>query len=112
VERFNQTVSNCLRAKVNENQDNWDESLPLILFSYRATMQSSTKFSPFYMMFARQPCFPIDAEFGEVEGLFISSCDDSEMHSAVEKLESINELVRSTAEKNIEKNTEKAKRTI
>jgi hypothetical protein len=34
------------------------------------------------------------------------------MHSAVEKLESINELVRSTAEKNIEKNTEKAKRTI
>ena len=41
---------------------NWDELLDPILFSYRVTKQASTKYSPFYMMFGREPRLPIDVE--------------------------------------------------
>ena len=47
TERFNQTLSFSLIAKINEDQSNWDMLLDLILFSYRVTRQSSTKYSPY-----------------------------------------------------------------
>ena len=44
TERFNQTLSFSLIAKINEDQSNWDMLLDQILFNYRVTRQSSTKY--------------------------------------------------------------------
>lgn len=58
-ERFNQTLQNSLRKHINEKQDDWDQVLDAILFAYRTSQHSSTKMSPFVLMYNRQPKLPI-----------------------------------------------------
>ena len=53
VERFNQTLQRSLVKVVNENQTDWDEKLDGILFAYRTATQTSTKYSPFELMYCR-----------------------------------------------------------
>lgn len=47
---------------MNERQDNWDEYLDMVMFSMRTEHQSSTKYSPFEVMYGRKPVFPSEVE--------------------------------------------------
>ncbi|KII70022.1 hypothetical protein RF11_01327 [Thelohanellus kitauei] len=45
-----------LRLSARDNQMNsWDDDIPLVLFAYRQSIQSSTKYSPYELMFGRKP---------------------------------------------------------
>jgi len=55
VERFNKTLCKMLSAYANSNQTNWDLYLPLVLFAYRTAEQSSSGFSPFSLLYGREP---------------------------------------------------------
>ncbi|MBN3289911.1 POL2 protein, partial [Polypterus senegalus] len=55
VERFNQTLKQMLRKVVSADGRNWDQLLPLVLFAYREVPQASTGFSPFELLYGRQP---------------------------------------------------------
>ena len=59
-ERSNQTISRAIMKYINDEQDDWDEDLDCIVFSYRTSVHSSTKFSPFYLMYGRDPVLPIE----------------------------------------------------
>ena len=59
-ERFNQTLQRQLLKYVNEDQNDWDLYLDAILFSYRVSRQSSTKTSPFVLVYGRQPRLPVE----------------------------------------------------
>ena len=59
-ERFNQTLINMLSMYTDADQHDWDDHLPFVLFAYRSAVQSSTKHSPFYLMYGRNPIFPVD----------------------------------------------------
>ena len=109
TERFNQTLSNCLRAKINDEQNDWDEHLSLILFAYRATIQNSTKYSPFYMMFAREPSFPIDTEMLSEEPVHVGADSICDSKNTMDTLLEIQELIRSNAEANISRAQKKQK---
>lgn len=61
-ERFNQTMERAIAKFVNENNDDWDQHLDGILFAYRTAQHDSTKLSPFYVMFGRQPILPVDMD--------------------------------------------------
>ena len=50
TERFNRTLRHMLRTAAVENKD-WDELLPLLMMSYRASIHSSTNFSPNSLVF-------------------------------------------------------------
>lgn len=52
-ERFNQTLQNALTKVVNDDQNDWDEKIPSILFGYRTSKHASTGYSPFEVMFGR-----------------------------------------------------------
>ena len=69
TERFNQILSNCLVSKTNESQNDWDDKLDAILFSYRVSRQASTKYSPYFLMFGRHPRLPIDVEYEAANSL-------------------------------------------
>ena len=45
---------------VDEKQEDWDRYLSAVLFAYRTSVQASTKYSPFYLMYHRQAKLPID----------------------------------------------------
>jgi hypothetical protein len=60
TERFNQTLMDMLSKYVRDNSKDWDELIPYILFGYRTAIQESTRETPFYLMFRRDPVLPID----------------------------------------------------
>lgn len=61
VERFNRTLTEMLSKTVEKNGKDWDQKLPYVLFAYRSSPQSSTKESPFFLLYGRDPKLPIEA---------------------------------------------------
>ena len=61
VERFNHTIVSMIAMYTNEYPDDWDEHLNYCIWAYRTSVNDTTKFSPFYLMYGRDPLFPIDA---------------------------------------------------
>lgn len=45
----------------NTNQTDWDEFLPLVTFAYNTDKQDTTQFSPFMLLYAREPVLPTEA---------------------------------------------------
>lgn len=62
VERYNQTLQNMLIKYVNDKQDLWDEFLDTSVFAYNTSVQESTHYSPFELMFGRKATLPIDLD--------------------------------------------------
>ena len=48
----------ALSKLVSEEQNNWDDRLEEVLFAIRTKKQSSTKFSPFFLLYGREAVFP------------------------------------------------------
>ena len=59
VERYNQTLTAMLAMSVHKGGPEWDELLPYVLFAYRASQQASTRESPFYLLYGRDPRLPV-----------------------------------------------------
>ena len=71
-----------------------------MLFAYRVSKQKSTGYSPFYMMFHRQPSLPIDFDMLEVHN---ASDVEPDYDAFIEKMTSIRENVKETASRNIDR---------
>lgn len=55
MERFNQTLKRIVRRVVAEEGRDWDLMLPYLLFGVREVPQAPTGFTPFELLFSRQP---------------------------------------------------------
>lgn len=59
VERVNATLGDKLAMVIEGNEkynsDNWDEALPMVVFAINSTLHTSTGFSPYELLYARQP---------------------------------------------------------
>ncbi|KAL0169058.1 hypothetical protein M9458_037280, partial [Cirrhinus mrigala] len=55
VERFNQTLKQMLRRVAAEDKTDWDLMIPYVMFGIREVPQASTGFTPFELLFGRQP---------------------------------------------------------
>ena len=60
VERFNQTLKQMLRKVMSEEGRNWDRMLPFVLFAYREVPHTSTRFSPFELIYGRDVRGPLE----------------------------------------------------
>uniref|UniRef100_A0A2S2QEP6 RNA-directed DNA polymerase n=1 Tax=Sipha flava TaxID=143950 RepID=A0A2S2QEP6_9HEMI len=61
VERVNGVLCYSLKNYINDdNQHRWSYFLPYITLAYNATPQTSTNYSPFFLMHGFEPYFPID----------------------------------------------------
>ena len=61
-ERVNRTMLAMLSKYLDESHTEWDRHLPLLVLAYRAQVHRSIGYSPFFMMFGREPRLPVDAE--------------------------------------------------
>ena len=60
VERFHGTLKPMLRKVIKSQPRQWHRYIPALLFAVREMPNASTGFSPFELMFGRQPRGPID----------------------------------------------------
>ena len=59
VERFNCTRFHMLSTSVLD-KNNWEHRLRPVYMAYNSTQHAATGYTPFFLMFGRSPCLPID----------------------------------------------------
>jgi hypothetical protein len=63
IERFHRYLLASLCIIFDKEVSNWDEYLPPVLLSYRASVNDTTGFSPFFMETGRHPNLPMQILF-------------------------------------------------
>lgn len=61
VERFNRTLIEALAKTATDHLDEWDKYIAPILFAYRTSKHSTTKLSPFFLIYGREAKLPMDS---------------------------------------------------
>ena len=96
-ERFNRTLLNMLGTLSPDKKSDWKQYVGPIVHVYNCTRHESSGFSPFYLMFGRQPRLAIDALFG-----CIGPSQDSDYCSFVSSLKKRLEKAYSLAQEQME----------
>lgn len=64
VERFNRTLLDMLGTLENKSKSQWREFVKPLVHAYNCTKNDTTGFSPYELMFGREPRLPVDLAFG------------------------------------------------
>ncbi|XP_030840557.1 uncharacterized protein LOC100889000 isoform X3 [Strongylocentrotus purpuratus] len=107
VERFNQTLICALQKVTNEECNDWDEKIDAILFAYRTSPQGSTRYSPFQLMFNREPRLPIDVV---TSSSTISAPSPEEVEQVFVKVQAMSDKIRDHTKINVKAAQQKQKR--
>ena len=70
VERMNRTLIELLALNIGNPTENWDLNLGLVLIAYRSAVQSSTGFTPHFMLFGREMRLPLDVMYRPPEATY------------------------------------------
>lgn len=60
TERFNRTLADMISMYVSADHSNWDLILPFVTYAYNTSVQSTTGFSPFHLVYGRTPVTTLD----------------------------------------------------
>lgn len=72
-ERYNKTLKNMLNKTVSDECHGWERFLPKCLFAYNTSKHASipsSKYSPFYLMYWRNPILPNEQCLGNAANTF------------------------------------------
>lgn len=60
TERFNHTLADMMSMYVSCDHANWDMVLPYVTYAYNTARQRTTGYSPYYLLYSRQPTTLLD----------------------------------------------------
>ena len=61
--RFNQTLCASLTKLINDEQNDWDQNINPVLIAYRTAEHKSTKHTPYYLAYLREPRLLVEEQF-------------------------------------------------
>ena len=64
VERFNRTLLDMLSTTIKDHHNSWEDHVQAVCLAYNTSVQPTTGYTRFYLMFGRQARIPIDIMFG------------------------------------------------
>ena len=64
MERANRTIQNMLTTATNSQSNDWENCLLKVCLAYNTSKHASTGYTPFFLMFGRQPHMPLDVIYG------------------------------------------------
>ena len=76
VEKFNSTLQGMISKASDKNPTEWDKQLPLLLFAYRSVVQESTKESPFFLLYGRDPRLPTGTILEQTRTTYFCDAED------------------------------------
>ena len=72
-ERMNSTLLHMLRTLSESEKPNWHQHVNKLIAAYNATTHSSTGYSPYFLLFGREPLLPLDvilsSHLGSTQGV-------------------------------------------
>ena len=63
-ERFNKTLMAMIGTLPTSSKKNWQDWVPTLVHAYNCSTSSVMGFSPYFLIYGRQPKLPIDLEYG------------------------------------------------
>ena len=93
IERFNATFVPQIAKLQDKESNNWDEFLSPVVFAYNTGIHSTTNYSPFQLLFGREPRLPPDER--------LSSFTFRKPNDYYEQLKRSMKLIHSHARENI-----------
>ena len=76
VEKFNSTLINLIAKCCESRKHDWDTYLPMLMFAYRSSVQESTRESPFYLLYGREPRIPTSTVLTQSRSVYNVDPDD------------------------------------
>lgn len=64
TERFNRTLISMIGTLEPEKKKNWKQFIPSLVHAYNCIRHESTGYSPYSLLFGREPKLPVDMAFG------------------------------------------------
>ena len=107
IERFHQTLKNMIRTFCFENQKDWDEGIPLLMFAARESVQESLGFSPFELVFGHSVRGPLKLL---KEKFMVDDREDVNLLEYVTEIQDRLVQVNEIAKKNLESSQRNMKR--
>ena len=84
-EQFNGTLLNMLGTLTPKQKKDWKSHVPALVHAYNYTRNAATQFSPYYLLFGREPRLPVDVKFGLQRGSQKGSPGESNYVSQLKK---------------------------
>ena len=92
TERSNKTLKTMIRSFLKENHKKWDEYIQEFAFAMNNTVQDSTKFTPFFLNFGRNPDPPSVLAHEQLPVTRIKRTDPIDWADHVSRLEAYHEI--------------------
>ena len=103
-ERFNSTLCNMLGTLPEKEKADWKAHLSSMTHAYNCTQHPSTTYSPYFLMFGRQPRLPIDFELGLSIDVLGDSCSKTRyVHKLKQRLNFVYKRAREMSQKQAQK---------
>ena len=94
---------------IKDVDDDWDTKIPAVLFSYRTSIKASTKFTPFFLFYNREPRLPLDLQLRESYEHTEIPKTQKQLEHDVELLVTLKESYSKIAKQNIERAQQRQK---